>query len=228
MIKDRKKQTTFYIGIALIAISFITCVVSFYFVVFGMPMFSVGAILVLLSNQKIRTKLLAILIPLILYVPSALLFLYIYNYSTPKTILIPQDYYGALRIVYEEKCGINYGEIDGVKILAFPENGILILNEDFDRHINYNYYLVDKLGNRTKIPQVIAFRDKSPKWPYVLVSGSGSIGYATDINSEKEEEREIKYADFYVYNSRIEGNEDDAQQKMDSLTLAVVNRCRQQ
>ncbi len=228
MIKDRKKQTTFYIGITLIAISFIACVVSFYFVVFGMPMFSVGAILVVFSNQKIRTKLLAILIPLILYIPTALLFLYIYNYSTPKTILIPQNYDGVLRVVYEEKCGNNYGELDGVKTLTFPENGILILNEDFDRHINYDCYLVDKSGNKTKIPQVIDFNNRTSKRPYILFISSGSIGYATDVNSEKEEEREIKYSDFYVYNSNFQSNEDDAKLKMDSLTFAVVNRCRQQ
>ena len=86
----------------------------------------VGAILVLLSKQTIKAKLLTTLTPIVLYFPLTFLFLYIYNYSTPKTILIPKHFDGNLRVVYEEKCGRNYDKTDGVKTLTFPENGILI------------------------------------------------------------------------------------------------------
>ena len=162
------RQTAFYIGLTLIAISFIACVVSFYLLVFGIPTFLVGAILIFLSNQKIKTKFLATLIPLILYIPSTFLFLYAYNYSTPKTILIPKNFEGNLRVVYEENCGLNYDKTDGIKTLTFPDNGILVLNEDFDRHVNYNYFLVDELGNRTEIPQILDFNDRIQKRPCVL------------------------------------------------------------
>ena len=52
------KQTAFYIGLTLVAISFIACVVSFYLLVFGIPTFLLGVILIFLSNQTIKTKLL--------------------------------------------------------------------------------------------------------------------------------------------------------------------------
>jgi len=222
------KQTAFYIGLTLVAISFIACVVSFYLLVFGIPTFLLGVILIFLSNQTIKTKLLTTLIPLALYLPSTFLFLYVYNYSTPKTILIPKDFDGTLRVVYEEKCGSNYDKIDGVKTLTFPKNGILILNEDFDRHINYNYYLVDKLGNKTKIPQILAFRDKGQKRPCVLVGGSGTIGQTIEANSTNQEEKEITFSEFYVYNEdTVDRNDFKSQQKFDSLTTAIVNQCRQ-
>lgn len=222
------KQAAFYIGLTLITISFIACVVSFYLLVFGIPTFLVGAILIFLSNQTIKAKLLATSIPLILYIPSTFLFLYVYNYSTPKTILIPNDFAGTLRVVYEEKCGSNYDKIDGVKTLTFPENGILILNEDFDGHINYNYYLVDELGNRTKISQILAFSDKAQKRPYVLVVGSGTIGQRIEANSTNQEKKGITYSDFYVYNKdTVDRIDYKIQQKFDSLTTAIVDQCRQ-
>ncbi len=223
------KQITFYIGLTLISISFIACVVSFYLLVFGIPTFLVGAILIFLSKQNIKTKLLTTLIPLILYVPSTFLFLYAYNYSTPKTILIPKNFEGNLRVVYEENCGSNFDKTDGVKTLTFPENGILILKEDFDRHVNYNYYFVDKLGNRTEIQQILAFSDKVQKRPCVLVGGSGTIGQTIEANSTNQEEKAITYSDFYVYNKdTVDKNDYKNQQKFDSLTTAIVNQCRQQ
>lgn len=224
------RAKAFYIGLTLIIISFIACVISFYLLVFGIPTFLFGAVLVLLSKQTIQTKLLTTLTPLVLYFPFTFLFLYVYNYSTPKTILIPKNFEGNLRVVYEENCGRNYDKTDGVKTLTFPENGILVLNEDFDRHVNYNYYLVDELGSRTKIPQILDFKDRIQKRPCVLVGGSGTIGQTIEANSENQEEKGIIFSDFYVYNKDTINRNDNykSQQRFDSLTTIIVNQCRQQ
>ena len=195
--KREKLKLVFYIGLSLIIISFITCVVSFWLLVFGIPTFLVGAMLVFLSNQKTKAKILAILTPIILYFPSTFLFLYAYNYSTPKSILIPKVFDGTLRIVYEEKCGSNYNKIEGIKTLVFPDNGILVLNEKFDRHVNYKYYLVDELGNRTEIPQIIDFKDKVQRRPCILVGGSGTIGEVIEANSLNQEKKGIIYSEFW-------------------------------
>lgn len=224
------REKAFYIGLTLIAISFIACVKSFYLLVFGIPTFFFGAILIFLSNQNIKTKLLSTLIPLILYVPSTFLFLYAYNYSTPKTILIPKNFEGNLRVIYEENCGRNYDKTDGIETLTFPDNGILVLNEDFDRHVNYKYYLVDELGNRTKISQILDFKDRIQKRPCVLVGGSGTIGKTIEVNKEYQEEKGIIFSDFYVYNRDTINRNDNYknQQRFDSLTTIIVNQCRQQ
>ena len=222
------REKAFYIGLTLIIISFIACVISFYLLVFGIPTFLVGAILVLLSKQTIQKKLLTTLLPIVLYFPFTFLFLFIYNYSTSKTILIPKYFEGNLRVVYEEKCGLNYVKTEGVKTLTFPENGILILSEDFDRNVNYNYYLVDELGNRTKIPQILDFSDQVQKRPCVLVGGSGTIGQTIEANTTNREEKGITYTDFYVYNKNTFDKSDfKSEQKFDSLTTVIVNKCRQ-
>src|SRR5690606_38940355 len=105
--------------------------------------------------------------------PFTFLFLYFYNYSTAMTILIPENFEGKLRIIYDEKCGSNFEIIDGEKTLIFPENGILVLNEEFNRHVNYNYYLVDDQGNKNEILEILEFKDRIKKRPSVLAGGAG-------------------------------------------------------
>ncbi|MDT3738791.1 MAG: hypothetical protein RO257_04745 [Candidatus Kapabacteria bacterium] len=223
------KAKAFYIGLTLILISFITCVISFYLLIFGIPIFLIGVVLVFLSKQATKVKLITTLTPIVLYIPLTFLFLYVYNYSTPKTILIPKDFEGNLRVVYEEKCGYNYDKSEGVKTMNFPENGILILNEDFDRHVNYKYFLVDDLGKRTEIQQIIDFKSKVQNRPCVLFVGSGTIGQTIEANSTNQEEKGITFTDFYVYNKdTIDRNDYKSQQRFDSLTTAIVNQCRQQ
>ncbi len=223
------KTKTFYIGLTFIIISFIACVLSFYLLVFGIPTFLIGALLIFLSKQSIKTKLLTTLIPLVLYIPCTFLFLFIYNYSSQKTILIPKNFNGNLRVVYEENCGISYEKKEGVKTLTFPDYGILILNEDFDSHVNYKYYLVDKLGNKTEITQILDFKDRVQKRPCVLVGGSGTIGQTVEANSVSQKGKEISYKDFFVYNKDIvDRNDYKSQQRFDSLTTVIVNQCRRQ
>jgi hypothetical protein len=196
--------------------------------VFGIPTFLVGAILVFLSKQAIQIKLITTLTPIVFYFPVTFLFLYVYNLSTPKTILIPEELSGNLRVVYEEKCGLNYDKTKGVKTLKFPKNGILILNEDFDRHINYKYYLVDDSGNKTEIKQILDFKSRVQKRPCIVVGGSGTIRQTIESNSAKHEEKGITYSDFCIYNKdTIDRNDYKYQQKFDSLTAAIVYLCRQ-
>jgi len=227
--RNNMKTKTFYIGLTFIIISFIACLISFYLLVFGIPTFLIGAILIFLSKQTIKTKLLTTLIPLVLYIPCTFLFLFIYNYSSQKTILIPKNFNGNLRVVYEENCGDSYEKKEGVKTLTFPDNGILILNEDFDSHVNYKYYLVDKLGNKTETPQILDFKDRVQKRPCVLVGGSGTIGQTIEANSISKEGKKISYKDFFVYNKdTIDINDYKSQQRFDSLTTVIVNQCRRQ
>jgi hypothetical protein len=143
-----------------------------------------------------------------------------YNYTTPKTFLIPADYDGQIRIVYEEKCGVKMHKENGRQILRFPENGILILNEKFDGGINNDYYLVDKTGKRTKVQEILNFNDSTIKLPYILVGGAGNIG-------SDNEGKGITFSDFYLYNKDtvLEDN-NKLSLRFDSLTTIVVNACR--
>ncbi len=202
---------------------------SYYLLVFGIPIFIIGAILVLISKQPIQIKLLMTLMPIVLYLPFSFLFIYFYNYSTPMTILIPENVEGHLRIIYDENCGINYEKIDGVRTLIFPENGILLLNEEFNGHSNYNYYLVDDLGNKKEVPKILDFKDRIKKRPSVLGGGAGTILQTIEASSTLKDDKAIVFSDFYIYNKdTVVRNDYKSQQKFDSLTRTIVQQCRKQ
>jgi hypothetical protein len=174
----------------------------------------------MVSKKPLRTKLLTTVLPVIIYIPVTYLFLLAYNYTTPKTFLIPADYEGQIRIVYEEKCGVKMQKENGRQILHFPESGILILNEDFDGGINNDYYLVDKNGRRTKVEEISNFSDSTKKLPYILVGGAGTLG-------SDEESKSIKFSDFYLYNKdTVLADNNKLSLRFDSLTTTVVNACR--
>ena len=217
-LNDKLRDKAYLVGLTLIAISFIACVIIFWLLNYGVFFFAFGAILVAVSKKSNKTKLLTTILPILVYVPVTYIFLLAYNYTTPKSFLIPADYEGTLRIVYEEKCGTKLKKEDGRQIFRFPNNGILILNEDFDGGINHDYYLVDKEGNRRKIEQILDYKDR--KFPSIQVGGAGTLGASDNDES-------IKFSDFYLYNrDAVLVDDYKASQRFDSITTEIVNACR--
>lgn len=220
-------MTKFKIGLILIIISFIACVINLYLIIFGGIVFIIGCIFILISDTRIKIKIATILIPLILYIPATFLFLMAYNYKSPKIFLIPKNYNGKLRIVYEEKCGQKLRTEDGKEIFEFPKNGILILSEKFNGNINHKYYFVDSKGIKTEIPQ--ANIDKQNlRFPNVSILGAGTmsdkeikIGVSSDYDIDA-----VKYTDFFVNQKENDDFDYKKEQKFDSLTFAVVDLCR--
>lgn len=153
------------------------------------------------------------------------------NRPLPNTFLIPSDYEGTLRIVFEEKCGITPEAENGRQILKFQKNGLLILNTEFNYGINSDndYYLVDIKGNRTKVTQISSFKDRVNKMPAIVVGGVGvSSSVVNSVNSNiTVVAGGATYMDFNLYNKdTIEIINSVASQKLDSLTNAAVNGCR--
>ena len=150
-----------------------------------------------------------------MYLPTTYLFLLAYNYSEPKVFLIPEGYEGAIRIVYEEKCGTTPIDEKGHKILSFPSNGILILNSKFDGRINNEYYFVNSRGVKTKINQSFDSKNDAKRFPVVQVLGAGTMDDG------------ISFSDFYIYNKDTSYNEKYSPfHKFDSLTISEVRFCR--
>ncbi len=214
----KSTDRVYLIGLILIAITFIACVISFWLLYYGSFIFAIGACFVFLSKRSLKTKILTTILPIFFYLPTTYFFLLAYNYSTPKIFLIPADYDGTIRIIFEEKCGESLQIKNGRQIFNFPENGILILNEKFDGHINHEYYLVDKNGKQTKVEQTLNSADKHKTLPYILVGSAGTIG---------DESGGIAFSDFYLYNKdTLKMNNLKVSQQFDSLTIEIVKACR--
>jgi hypothetical protein len=215
--KDKK----YVAGLMLVTLSFISCVISYYFILFALPFFIAGAIIILFSRQALNQKILTIILPVILWLPSSFVFLKIYNHTSLKTFLIPANYEGKLRIVYEEDCGIEPKEENGEEVLEFPANGLIILKEKFDGGINNDYFLIDGHGKRIKINQVLFYNEKIKEMPAVFVAGAGTLGGDAT-------QKGITFCDYYIYNRDTTGSENISySNSFDKLTDSLVNVCRQ-
>jgi len=151
------------------------------------------------------------------------------NRPLPNTFLIPSDYEGTLRIVFEEKCGLKPKVENGRQILEFKKNGFLILNTDFNNGITDDYYLMDDKGNKTKVTQISNFKDRVIKMPAIIVCGLGVS--SSVVNSTNSKITRVAggatYMDFNLYNKdTTEIVNSIASQKLDSLTNVAVNDCR--
>lgn len=223
------KSKLYVIGLVLILLSFLGCVVSYYLIPFGLPVFAVGALLVALSNRQFWVKLTTALVPLVLWLPSTMIFLSWYGRTTPQTYLIPSDYEGSFRVVYGEPCGIEPAIEGGRRVLVIPANGQLIVKPEHEGGIiDHEYYFVDSHGKRTRINTILEYRQRIESMPGVMFSGSGSMGgVMPNGSSSTEAPTAIDFADLYVFNKdSVDRSDYKANEAFDDSTRALVERCR--
>lgn len=91
----------YQVGIVLIVVSFLASVSSFYLLPFSIPVFIVGVILIWIFGSSLKMQLVFSIVPPLLYIPCTAAFLYFYNYSPTKLILLPKNYEGRFQIVYD-------------------------------------------------------------------------------------------------------------------------------
>jgi hypothetical protein len=149
-----------------------------------------------------------------------------------ETYLIPNDFEGNFRVIYGEKCGINPSYENGRRVLRIPDNGVLIIQPEFEPGIiDHEYYFVDRKGNRQKIKMFLDYNERMKGTPGVLLGGSGSFGGTMpDGSSSGESEFAIHFTDFTVFNTDTTSGNDESgfnfQSRFDSLTNALVDQCR--
>ena len=141
------------------------------------------------------------------------------------TFLIPANFEGTLRIIYDEDCGIKPKVEDGNEILKFPKSGILILNSNSYADAGDKYYLIDNKGNRTTVTEILDSNASVKRMPAIFAGMLTVSGY-TYHNSEVEI-KGITYKDFRLYRT----NDDTIKnftsiQNKDSLSNAAVKACR--
>ncbi len=145
------------------------------------------------------------------------------------TFLIPSNYEGTLRIIFDEDCGIKPKVENGRQILKFPKNGVLILNTSADSETGNEYYLIDDKGNKTKVNQILNVKERVIKLPAIVVRGVGVS--SSVVNSTNSKVARVAggatYIDFNLYNKdTTEIVNSIASQHLDSLTNVAVNACR--
>ena len=185
--------------------------------------------------SKVVLRLLVFPLTLIVVVISMFFVSFLGSYFTrpeKETYLIPHNFEGQFRIIYGEKCGVNPTYEDGRRVLQIPDNGILIIQPEFEAGtIDHEYYLVNKDGSRKQVDMIWNYKQRTTKSPTVLLGPSGSMGGAMpDGGYSSESPLAIHYTDFTVFNgdttTKSERENFKFEQHFDSLTNALVDECR--
>lgn len=186
-------------------------------------MFLIGATLVFISKTKIKTKLITTITPVVLWLPATYIFLYFYGLTTPETYLIPSTLEKRFRVIYNEKCGIKPKYKNGRRIIEIPSNGILIIKSKSESGwIDHEYFLIDSIGNKTKVGNENFIQDKTTYKPNVSLTGSGVMS-----GSSLDKSSDIHYSDFIITKDTTTERDDFKEsEKFDSLTRALVEKCR--
>jgi energy-coupling factor transporter transmembrane protein EcfT len=185
-------------GLVLTILSWLACL-NPYWIIFAGPGFIIGLLIVWFSKTKIRTKLLTTFLPLLLWYPGMLSFFFLASkHMTPETFLVPKDFRGKITLIYNEPCGQTIPIVDGRLIYKIPDNGVMILTNEFETGIiDQEYYFVDDKWNKIgKIPPLIQqdfnedyTLEKNENEPprnkvgvFLLGSGGGSTSKNDDYN----------------------------------------------
>lgn len=145
------------LGIVLIILGFAVSV-NPYWVIFAIPIFSFGAILLWTTKRTIFHKIFWTIIPLLLWYPAMNLFLYanseIGQLNAQKIdFIFSNNFYGRVVIVDGISCGQDILKKDGREQLIIPDNGILLYKEKIKSgYTDYNYYIDSNSPNKTSIP----------------------------------------------------------------------------
>jgi hypothetical protein len=121
-----KPTARFIFGIMLIVCGWVICF-NLFMLVFGIPFFLLGCILVIFSKRSWITKSLIIGVPIILWFVGFKLLLNIVERKEAVTVIVPYEFSGQARVVYGEAGGIEPERKDGRMILNIPANGILVI-----------------------------------------------------------------------------------------------------
>lgn len=216
------ESKSYRIGLILIVLSFIACIISYYLVYFAIPFFLIGSTIVFFSKTDLKRKILTVFLPILLWIPSSIIFLYIYGYSTPETYLIPKSVKNGFRVIYEEKCGIEPKMENRRRVIVIPENGIAILNfKNQSGWNNHEYFSVDLKGNRIKIGDV-GFANSEES---IVKSVSSGIMSGTSLDGSLD----IHYSDFIIKKNKNDSewmSNSHQESKIDSSTRVLVEKCR--
>lgn len=162
MIKNKALKI---VGIAFIIIGCLSITLSPYtllFYYFPLIIFCIGLLILWLSKGKIRNK--------IIWTLSPFLFFFCFNFiwklsntCEPETFLIPNNYKGEVRIIFNQKCGEKTEYEDKNRVYHIPNDGILLTQfEDEQGFINQKFFIVEN-GKRKEVQQLMV-QDFNEEW----------------------------------------------------------------
>lgn len=220
----------------------ITVVVAFivslnpYLLIFTVPVFLIGTILIWVSKLKISTKTLWTVLPILFWVPAFYLFMYlsgtIGTASAQKLdFIFPADFEGKVIVVEKMPCGQPKKVVNGWEELFIPENGILLYQGELSLgYVNHKYFRLKTDGTKFELPEranYMYFDDEKAK-PNKTVVGAWLIG--TGSKTLNEPKPVVEYSYMYLLVSSKDSTdkyyEFNYTKNFENLTDSLVRRCK--
>ena len=181
------------IGIGIIVLTFIVSL-NIYLLLFTIPVFVLGVLLVWFSKKKVLTKTLWSVLPVILWYPSFKTFYYLSGTIGTATaqkfdFIFPNGFKGSAIVVGNISCGQPVKIKDGREQLLFPSNGILLYQGKADAgYINHKYYYQINKDSLLPLPDRASYMyfDDEKNQPPSDVVGVWLGGIQATSNSETE------------------------------------------
>jgi hypothetical protein len=182
------------IGIGIIVLTFILSVLSPYVLIFTIPLFIIGAVLLWFSKKKILTKALWTVLPLLLWYPVFMTIMYLYGTIGTATaqkfdFIFTNGFKGDVVLVGNISCGQPVQKKDGREQLFIPSNGILLYQGEVKTgYVNHKYYYQLNDGKLQSLPPRANYMyfDSQKNQPPTNEVGVwlGGTGSTTNMESE--------------------------------------------
>ncbi len=207
---------------AIIVLSIIICFLNAYFLLFGFIFYCIGAVIVIVSGKKIKTKVLSLILPIVFLLVGYNLCDFFRPKRMPTTYIIPQNFNGKFRIVYGLPCGIVPAFENKRMILNIPADGILMVNsKNTSGVIDDEFYFVNENNIRTKIAVGESFQTKAKEKQFALMLNNGVF--------TKDSITQIYYEEFQIFNNDIVNWTVEEQEKhgndLDSISERKISDC---
>lgn len=223
------------IGTIIIILSFLVSL-NPYWLIFGIPLFIIGVVILSFSTKDIIVKLIWIVAPLILWYPSVFLFFYLIGTIGTATaqkldLIFTENFKGKAIVIPNMPCGESIEIVENREQLKIPENGILLYKGDLKSgYVNNRYFKVDKKGEKTELPfrANYMYFENSDKKPDEKVVGVWLRGIGKKYNPNHIGGINYEYREYIVSSKDSLEKQFDFKRlkKLEELTDSIVDKCK--
>lgn len=223
------------IGKIVIILSFIASL-NPYLLIFTTPIFIIGAILIWVNQTKLLSNLLWTLLPIILWYPFFMLFIYLSGVIGTATaqkldFILPVGFEGQVMIIENMPCGQQKKIISGREQLFIPQNGILLYQGELKNgYVNHKYYRLKSNGQIVELPEranYMYFESEKNK-PNSKIVGVWPIG------AGKKSASPPNISNMYRFMNLLVASKDSSEkyyefqymEKFKNLTDSLVSNCK--
>ncbi|MBF8965000.1 hypothetical protein I0P70_17265 [Pontibacter sp. FD36] len=185
------------IGITIIVLAF---AVSWnpYWLIFAVPAFLIGVVTLWLSKKKLSAKLGWTFVPIVLWYPGFMLFMYLsmtIGQANAQNLdfIFPKDFKGTAVVISNMPCGAPVKKVSRREVLNIPEDGILLYQGTIEAgYIDHRYFRKNNAGqlNAIKSLENYMFWDDQENPPPTNKVGVFLGGMGSTVSNDPES---VKY-----------------------------------